>query len=171
MHWRREVCPSLEEYSANTSQVRSSCWHLLTAFSWSMGHTCCPEESAKYLSGWKFNPVFHLITNSMRWDYFSQSWNPKCTPGPQGSVQGIWVHLWKEGMSYSPEKSRTEVSWQACSWRRRWRCPFPQKGHSTWKAKLHTAAAAASQGGLGATQDSTHRYSCASSLGMHFLIQ
>lgn len=26
---------------------------------------------------------------------------------PQGGVQGIWAHLWKEGMSYSPEQCRT----------------------------------------------------------------
>lgn len=89
MHWRREVCPSLEEYSANTSQVRSSCWHLLTAFSWSMGHRCCPEESDKYLSGWKFNPVFHLITNSMRWDYFSQSWSAHLGPRVVSKVFGF----------------------------------------------------------------------------------
>lgn len=35
----------------------------------------------------------------------------------------------------------------------------------------HPAAAAACQGGLNATQDSTHRYSCASRLGKQLLIQ
>lgn len=39
--------------------------------------------------------MLHLITNSVRWTV-SQSWDPKCLPGPQDGVQGIWVHLERE---------------------------------------------------------------------------